>query len=311
MTYGKRAISLALAAVLLAGSLAGTLAEAAGDREIDHVSIEGWSFSLASGDISIDNGYFARLYDTENPLSHYNYSNQWGELLTEDGFDEARAFSEGLAYVKYGDIDGYIDTTGTLVIQLPAGTTMQGKFHDGRALIHDADGSSYYIDKSGTPIIRCAANILSGRHSFSNGLAVGSDAQSGLYGYYNETGNWEIPPQYDSAMSFEGGCAIVSKNGNYGVIDVSGTEIIPFEYDFIYSVSSEPALFALRSRTEGAVNKYIFGLANSHGTILVKPQNVWNFNGTFSDGYCPIFFQGTYLPGLLTESGTLRWRRRL
>ena len=39
------------------------------------------------------------------------------------------------------------------------------------------------------------------------------DLQSGLYGYYNQDGYWEIPPQYETTYSFEGDYAFFREDG--------------------------------------------------------------------------------------------------
>ena len=50
-----------------------------------------------------------------------------GELLVEGVFDDFGEFSEGLALVRVGDTSGYIDTLGTMVIQLPEDASYCGE----------------------------------------------------------------------------------------------------------------------------------------------------------------------------------------
>ena len=38
---------------------------------------------------------------------------------------------------------------------------------------------------------------------------------------------------------FNGGVAVVSRNGNWGAIDRTGREVVPFVYDFIYPFNDE------------------------------------------------------------------------
>ena len=66
--------------------------------------------------------------------------NQWGELLVEGVFDDFGEFSEGLALVRVGDTFGYIDTLGTMVIQLPEDASYCGDFITGALLSKEEMG---------------------------------------------------------------------------------------------------------------------------------------------------------------------------
>ncbi len=59
-------------------------------------------------------------------------------------------------------------------------------------------------------------------------LAVAKDADSGLYGYIDRTGNWVIEPSFDSANRFSQGLAIVLIEGedSYKYIDRTGMVVI-------------------------------------------------------------------------------------
>lgn len=89
-----------------------------------------------------------------------NFANQWGELLVEGVFDDFGEFSEGLALVRVGDTFGYIDTLGTMVIQLPEDASYCGDFHNGRAFIKGRDGDRYYIDRTGEIIYRSPEDVF-------------------------------------------------------------------------------------------------------------------------------------------------------
>ncbi len=63
------------------------------------------------------------------------------------------------------------------------------------------------------------------------------DGESGLWGYIDETGAWAIPPQYEGANHFHGGCAIVSmaedkdaSPGQQGIIDEKGAYLLAPSY---------------------------------------------------------------------------------
>lgn len=70
--------------------------------------------------------------------------------------------------------------------------------------------------------------------AYSNGLAKAKDI-IGYYGYVNIEGSVVIPFTYDFASSFQRGLAKVSQNGLYGLIDSTNTIIVPLEYENIQS----------------------------------------------------------------------------
>ncbi|MBQ6762699.1 MAG: WG repeat-containing protein [Bacteroidales bacterium] len=54
----------------------------------------------------------------------------------------------------------------------------------------------------------------------------------GLYGFIDRSENLVIPCIFDDAETFwQNGVAVVKKSGKFGVIDITGKTILPFEYD--------------------------------------------------------------------------------
>jgi hypothetical protein len=107
-------------------------------------------------------------------------------------------FSDGLAGVQTSDergrpLDGFIDTTGKLVI--PAKFT--------------------------------------GASDFSEGLAAAAVSKNDVmtWGYVDKTGAWAIEPQYGMARDFSEGLAAVTHISNgataWGYIDKTGTMVVP------------------------------------------------------------------------------------
>ena len=72
------------------------------------------------------------------------------------------------------------------------------------------------------PVFRLIPDTV---HSFTEGLSPVEDAESGLVGYVDETGNWVIQPMFDSdrAGSFYEGSAWVKREGQRVLIDRSGS----------------------------------------------------------------------------------------
>jgi hypothetical protein len=115
-----------------------------------------------------------------------------GKIVVEAKYDEAHAFSEGLAFVCM--------------------------FHE---------GGTRYIDKTGREVI--PPDNLTGR-DFHEGLAAAARNGSGKWGFIDQTGKFVIPPRYDETYSFSEGLAKVRKDGKYGFIDVTGKVVIPLKY---------------------------------------------------------------------------------
>ena len=73
--------------------------------------------------------------------------------------------------------------------------------------------------------------------AYSNGVLLLE--KDGKYGYLNYLGNWiKNPNMSDAKPFFEGVAACTNDEGKYGVIDTNGKTVIPFEYEYISSISS-------------------------------------------------------------------------
>ena len=60
-------------------------------------------------------------------------------------------------------------------------------------------------------------------------------ARGGRWGYVDDHARFVIEPVYDDASRFKENRALVKFNGKWGVIDICGNVVIPFEYDNVYS----------------------------------------------------------------------------
>lgn len=95
------------------------------------------------------------------------------------------------------------------------------------------------------------------------------------YNYVNKKGNIISKKEYETALDFnENGYAVVSNNGEYGVIDGNGKEIIKTKYDEIVMIDSN-----LFNKIKNRNNEELFifksngkyGIINSDEKIVVKP----------------------------------------
>lgn len=77
-------------------------------------------------------------------------------------------------------------------------------FITGALLQNGRDGDRYYIDRTGEIIYRSPEDVFLAAEFDEHGIAPAKDLQSGLYGYYNQDGYWEDPPQYETTYSLMG-----------------------------------------------------------------------------------------------------------
>jgi len=112
------------------------------------------------------------------------YIDQTGKLIIPFQFDEAWAFSEGLAPVRIGEDWGYIDASGKIVIKprffqasaFSQGFAAVGVYFPRKKIIDSKVGYYNYIDRNG--------NLLSNEH-----LAVAFDFSEGLADVMNDDDN--------------------------------------------------------------------------------------------------------------------------
>lgn len=130
-------------------------------------------------------------------------------------FEQAGAFSDGLAPVVINDKCGYIGKDGTLVI--PYRFESAGIFKDGLAAVQ-LNGKYGYIDNTGKSVIPFRFEKAG---NFNNGLAPVK--LNNKYGYIDRSGKSVIPYRYDKADPFNNyGVATVTMDNKYGYIDKTG-----------------------------------------------------------------------------------------
>jgi hypothetical protein len=115
---------------------------------------------------------------TAYPACKFTYIDKSGTVITNQRFDNARDFSEGLAPVRIGELWGLIDRAGSSVIP--------PKFEDAQPFSSDLSriqrGGRYgYVDKYGEVVVRPQFQQAD---SFSDAQAVVGNG-AGRYWYIN------------------------------------------------------------------------------------------------------------------------------
>jgi len=101
------------------------------------------------------------------------------------------------------------------------------------------------------------------------------------WGYIDAAGKQVIAMDYDKASAFNGGTAIVGKDGKFGLIDKTGKLIVPLQYDAIDEPWGMKVPTFLIVRT-GAFN----GTIDKTGKVLIAPkyEAIYSFNDQYIVG---------------------------
>lgn len=201
------------------------------------------------------------------------YSAKSNSFILKSEYSEIKQFTDGLAIVAKKSSDGILqygaaDKTGKLIIPL------QYKYlgNVSEDLICFSRDKAYgYIDKNNKEII---APMYRSAASFKSGLACVSLIDSTYYGYIDKKNNWIIKPKYLRGNDFKGNYAVVFTTKNYslnsdngGVIDKTGKEIIPLEYD---NVTIEDDFFVVKKISKSSyIIETKYGIFDFTGKVLL------------------------------------------
>lgn len=159
----------------------------------------------------------------------YGFIDKDGKLVINPQFDEAQPFTNGLAAVRVGNQVGYVDKTGKIVINPQFDVALP--FSDEGLALVVLNNKIGFIDKSGKyeinpqfeaqrigrsdwqDVFMITSDI--GRMSFSEGLAP-AQASEGKTGYVDKSGKFIINPQFNLALPFYGGMALVVSRDSPG-----------------------------------------------------------------------------------------------
>ncbi len=153
----------------------------------------------------------------------YNLLSKDGDLITTfPNYHKLRPVSSGWMAFQSHSQAGYMDTTGTVVLELPPYRHI-GDFHDNRALFQPTFFSKMgFINQKGEVVID---TVFQSVNSFSEGLAA-AQKDDFLYGFIDKAGNWVIEPQYQYADRFSEGLAQVRGEEGIYYIDKNGNVVI-------------------------------------------------------------------------------------
>lgn len=143
----------------------------------------------------------------------YGYLNDLGIWVISPQFKSAGSFSDGMARVKTGSYYGVINPLGQWIVQ---------------------------------PVFASSLDCDAAMRSIRKGRLVGvemwiaEDPATGLYGFLNHFGAWQIEPQYEGGYNFDDdGFAVVKvRGGGWGVINRSNGWAIQPNFESVLDVRS-------------------------------------------------------------------------
>ena len=153
---------------------------------------------------------------------------------------------DSLAVYNQNDKRGYFNIlTGEPVI--PAQYEKAWVFSEGVAWVME-QGQLHLIDHGGKDVIGKAfpfSEIIDG-YCFHNGLCPMIE-RKGRVGLINKQGEWMIEPIYSSVNYNNHGFWIAMDTaGHYGLLDLDGGLMLPFDFDYIHSYSYDDYIYARR-----------------------------------------------------------------
>jgi hypothetical protein len=195
---------------------------------------QGRAAVIISGPCKITNGGScgrAIFKPTQNPASYdckWAFIDKTGKPISDERFEAALDFSEGLAAVLIGNKWGFVDLSGKFVIR-PTFDAID-PFSEGLATARQG-GKTGFIDHSGNFEIPPQFDFA---ESFSNGRALvtryGSNSQAVGSRFIGKDGKPAFPGEFALATSFHRGLAhVMLGDKKFAWIDPSGKRI--FTYD--------------------------------------------------------------------------------
>lgn len=175
-------------------------------------------------------GTYAEDAITAKIDGQWGFIGEQGRLRIANRYEGVEEFSEGLAAVKLIGKWGIINRQEELVIQ-PAYDHI-APFYAGLSVVQKNELSGM-VDKTGHLVLDVQYESI---ERFDNYILIKS---AGLLGLADERGNLIRSPQYDSVKTLDGRNFIVSKGNLFGVVDLSGRDIVAVAFESIQTLGDQ------------------------------------------------------------------------
>lgn len=235
-------------------------------------------------------GTTARAQEADMSLIPYRHGDLWGyarpdkSIVINPSFDDAKWFSAGLAVVRKGNMYGYIDKQGKLVIPFKFYAAKsfhygyfdaKGSHMEGGRMVKNQDtvlfagaalkpgGNEVCINSRGETMSRCPAINEEMTEEKIKDMVVNKKE----YGLVNNDGVFDkIIDDYKTAGD-EHSYYIGVKNSLYGVVNNTFDIIVPFENTTLKKIPVGDKVYLQVEKN------YRQGVLNANGTPLVPVEN--------------------------------------
>lgn len=203
--------------------------------------------------------YLARVQATNGK---YGLVNTQGKEVTHFWWDELRSFSDGLAYVRNGSRQGFINTNGVVAFEVASYLNV---------------GADVNRLSDGTPT----------HEDFSNGMVIVENTNAPFdarIGYLDTTGYEAVHCQYEDGDDFLGNVARIKRNNKYGYVGKNNLYTVQPEYDWIdrWNGIGTNLMRAMKNHSDTVAGGPAVGLEGNHLVITntsttSAPYDHWGF----------------------------------
>lgn len=242
-----------------------------------------WGYKSNTGEISIEAQFtdarafsegYAFVSVTQNGATVYGVIDASGAWVIDPLYQDAGAFSGGLAPVKYNDRWGFINATGEFVVDPTYEDA--GNFCDGLARVLSSEGWGY-VDTAGALAVE---NQYDEAGDFSEGLAfVGTEGTGGTQYYLITSQNETVAPVSIRGVGVyaENFAAVQNADGGWIFLNRRGQQAFDTVFDGAGSFSEGLAAV----QVDG-----LWGYVNTEGQTVIEPQ--FAAAGAFANGRAPV-----------------------
>jgi hypothetical protein len=192
---------------------------------------EGLAAAIVDGPCKIVNGgscaraEFRPTQSRDQNVCRWSFIDRNGKPISQERFDDAKDFSEGLAPVRtarlFSDKWGYIGRDARIAINYRFDDAES--FSEGLAAVYIGSKAGF-IDHSGNIVIRPQFDYV---QPFSNGRALVQSGKSSKF--IDKQGRDAFPSNFEEATPFRHGLAHVRlKDGRYAYINTSGKIVFTY-----------------------------------------------------------------------------------
>ncbi|MFT7612370.1 MAG: hypothetical protein ACI9J3_001329 [Parvicellaceae bacterium] len=189
-------------------------------------------------------GYFFEGVAKFKKESKYGFIDSTGSVVVEPKYISVSYCCEGLICVNQNNETEeyeFVDRTGKRAFEKTFRQGGTSSFQNGLARVK-VSGKTCLIDHQGEVAVKTSFSTVSG---FGDSLLTVSQGKSfNDFGFADFDGNIVIPGPYYSAASFIGGYASVkNEDMKAGIINKKGEEVVPFKYDATYNEMKKEGRF--------------------------------------------------------------------